>query len=349
MARPKQPPVVISPPARIILEWLAQRPCRVYDFAEVAAAVNLKRAVVERAIVELRSPRSGGHLKSKTDGGLLLRGRHAYLPRDAQVRARYPDVLHPPEGSASEHPSVLALRSAGEERAAKNAEIEARRAEKLAERARVRRAQKLDRKIAATKERLKWHGIEKDEARAMVPTFDEVVAAGYMPAEAHGIVAEQQALAEGRSAQEAELIGAQERERHLGEMPGDTVPWTADEDVARALGSEAPPPTDAPMYSERFSEAVTSAYEEALAQPVDAIDDAGDESPAATDADSYEPPAGDEDAAGDIIEAGRASAPELAEHVGPATLDNLPQSPEPGDRRPAGLRRFHENKSRKKG
>lgn len=240
MARPVRK-ITVSANARIVMDWLVHKEPRVYDFTEVATGCGLKRAVVERALNELRAGRSGGHLKSVGPDGLRLRQRHAYLPADAEVRRGFPKFA-PVLAEVAEHPTVKALRLAKEEKAEEAKVDEKKRQERSAVRAQAKRQEKLDRRLSRLREAKKGD-LERDEATLLVPTVDEIVEAGYSRAEAEGLVAEQKAKADGKGDQEAADAGEAARARYIRANPVDEAVdeavWTSDEDVERALGEDA--------------------------------------------------------------------------------------------------------------
>lgn len=229
----------ISAVARLVLQWLCKQPAQVFDFSDVADGVKLKRGIVQQAINELRTGRTGDHLKAIGPDGLRLRARHAYLPATSPERSNYPALEHPTVGVA-EHPSVVALRDAVTSQAAeKQKSDDERRAENEA-RLIVVRAEKLDRRIQRVRMRA---GLEDDEVRRVIPTLEEVIEAGYARHVAVGIVAEQHALADGKSLQDAQDIGTAAATADVMAHPTDEAPreaaWSSDDEIDRALGHDA--------------------------------------------------------------------------------------------------------------
>jgi hypothetical protein len=94
---------------RVVLDWLARAPCRVYDFAELADALKMKRGAVEQVLRDLQHQRFGSVLKLRAPDGLPLRSRHAFLPHDSAARVGYP-ACAPPDMTAKEHPTVRQIR-----------------------------------------------------------------------------------------------------------------------------------------------------------------------------------------------------------------------------------------------
>lgn len=245
MARPVRR-TSISLEAKAVLDYLCTQPAKVHDFAEIADAITLdgglkiKRGMVQQAISELRTGRTGDHLKDLGPDGMRLRARHAYLPASSPARADFPVIEHPPE-ALIEHPSVVALRTAVVEQA----EEKRRDAEILRgandERLQVTRAEKLERRLQRVRQK---NGMEADEVRLVIPTIDEVIQAGYARHVAIGIVAEQNAIAAGMSPQDARDAGDAAMTAEVMANPTDESPreaaWTSDEEVERALGADAP-------------------------------------------------------------------------------------------------------------
>lgn len=135
---------------RIVLDWLCRQPARVFDFVEVADACKIKRGKVEVVLRDLQHQRFGAPLKLADPNGLPLRARHAYLPADAPARAGYPPV---PKADVPvvEHPTVIAMRKAAEERAAVAAKQAAEAAAEGAERVRTHAAYKKAKQTAREK------------------------------------------------------------------------------------------------------------------------------------------------------------------------------------------------------
>lgn len=101
---------------RIVLDWLCRQPARVFDFVEVSDACKIKRGKVEIVLRDLQHQRFGAVLKLQTPDGLPLRSRHAFLPAGSEARKGYPAV-EPFAPSGAEHPTIVAMRRAAEERA----------------------------------------------------------------------------------------------------------------------------------------------------------------------------------------------------------------------------------------
>lgn len=126
---------------RAVLDWLARRPAQVFDFAEVAREMNIKRGVAEEAIIALKHPRNGAHLIGVGPDGTQLRARHAYLPPHADIRKDYPAMEHPPHRPEKQRPPALPPpRKVDAARQARQAEKDERRAKELTARRDQRRA-----------------------------------------------------------------------------------------------------------------------------------------------------------------------------------------------------------------
>lgn len=120
---------------RIVLDWLCRQPARVFDFVEVADATKLKRGKIEIVLRDLQHQRFGAVLKLQTPDGLPLRSRHAFLPAGSEARKGYP-ACAPFTPSGAEHPTIIAMRKAAEERAEAQKLIDEERKKEGEERAR---------------------------------------------------------------------------------------------------------------------------------------------------------------------------------------------------------------------
>lgn len=251
MARPQRKTSPLSNDARVVLDALCKQPARIFDFTEVAVLAKVKRPVAEAAIRELRHQRYGAHLADVGPDGLRLRSRFAYLPVDAAARAGYGKLEHPDKVQA-EHPAVSAQRVQAAERAAQQVEADAKARDVGIVRSQARRKDKLDRKLALAKHRQE-NGAEQDEVLELVPKVEDVIAAGYAPDVAAGIVAEQQALADGKSPAEAEVIRSEAEREAAAKLPqieDDEPPYASEEEIAAAFAESggAPRPSLVPNY-----------------------------------------------------------------------------------------------------
>lgn len=120
---------------RIVLDWLCRQPARVFDFVEVADATKIKRGKIEIVLRDLQHQRFGAILKLQTPDGLPLRSRHAFLPAGSEARKGYPTCA-PFEPSGAEHPTIVAMRKATEERAEAQRLVDEERKKEGEERAR---------------------------------------------------------------------------------------------------------------------------------------------------------------------------------------------------------------------
>ncbi len=121
----------LKPEYRAVLDWICRQPSRVYDFTEIADALKLKRGFVENAIATLKHQRHGSILAVQGPFGDALRSRHAYLPKDAPIRAEYAPLEHPeltPETAAAKPQKASSVRSA--EKAKRKTQQLAARAQK---------------------------------------------------------------------------------------------------------------------------------------------------------------------------------------------------------------------------
>lgn len=112
--RPPPPTKPLPPIHLVVLDWLCKQPAKVYDFADVAEALNLKRGEVENVIGDLQHQRFGALLATMTPNGMRLRRRHAYLPAKSPARTGYPPVEDVP-AEAFTHPTLLATERAKKE------------------------------------------------------------------------------------------------------------------------------------------------------------------------------------------------------------------------------------------
>lgn len=135
LIHPRKKPAPLPLPAlhRIVLDWLAKQPARVFDFVEVAEGAGLKRAQTEHVLADLRHQKYGAILSLMAPDGLKLRPRHAYLPAKSHARAGYAPVAEA-DATAAEHPTVIAHRAALTAHHATQARLAAERAEQQAER-----------------------------------------------------------------------------------------------------------------------------------------------------------------------------------------------------------------------
>lgn len=111
----------LPPDHRIVLDWLAKQPAKVFDFADIAEALKMKRGKVEDVIVDLKHQRFGAPLALVAPDGTRLRARHAFLPHDSVARTGYAPV-EPADDTAAEHPTLVEQRRAREEQARKDEE-----------------------------------------------------------------------------------------------------------------------------------------------------------------------------------------------------------------------------------
>jgi hypothetical protein len=109
-----EPRKQLPPSYRVVLDWLCRQPARVFDFADVADALKMKRGEIEKIIGELRHQRWGAPLALVGPGNIRLRPRHAFLPHDSKFRAGFPPV-EAPSNDVPEHSTIIAMKRAEEE------------------------------------------------------------------------------------------------------------------------------------------------------------------------------------------------------------------------------------------
>lgn len=140
-------PKVMPPDLRVVLDWLCRQPARVFDFSEVADALKMKRAEVEKAFGRLRHQDFGGHLTSRGPDGNPLRNRFAYLPPDAKCRSGYAVIEHP-KAAFAPHPTYATVERNRLEKEAEEAAAQKRHEDDLRERAKILLERKVARKAA---------------------------------------------------------------------------------------------------------------------------------------------------------------------------------------------------------
>lgn len=189
----------MKPELDATLRWLVTQPAHVFDFTEVfqgvkSMGIKTTRMQIGFAIVALRNPRNGGHLATVGPNGLRLRERYAYLPADAAVRKQHPPVKHPVIPLA-EHPSVLAIRQAHEEKRAQ----EAKEAAVLAKKHEARKA-------ARQSERDKKHEAREKHWETLPEARRPVTKIPLSPERAKA--AEMKAIEDGETPEDAKMIAA---------------------------------------------------------------------------------------------------------------------------------------------
>lgn len=129
----------LPPQHRIVLDWLCRQPAQVFDFADVADQLKMKRGEIEKVIGDLRHQRFGALLALRGPDGLKLRDRHAYLPHASPARAGYAPVPELP-ATAAEHPTITAMKKAQVEAKEQAARAEVERKAEIAQRGAIHEA-----------------------------------------------------------------------------------------------------------------------------------------------------------------------------------------------------------------
>ena len=86
----------LKPEHKEVLDWLCRHPCKLYEAADVAKALGRKTSGIETCFAALKHQRYGSLLPAFGPWGEMMRGRFAWLPAEAPVRALYPLLEHPP-------------------------------------------------------------------------------------------------------------------------------------------------------------------------------------------------------------------------------------------------------------